>query len=99
MPELSDLTPARLAVGETTPVPDTELTATLEDYRFARGLTEDGKDTVIAWARIRLEAPDGRTETVEWDYYQPAEAMGQRFYLGGSRSEVLLYALPGTGPR
>lgn len=99
MPEgaktLADLTPTRLTSQEPVAVEDTDLRATLTEWSYGRGRGDDGRERVIAWAEIRFEAPDGTTEDVHWSFSQQAHAMGHRFYLTGSRSEVLLYTLPG----
>jgi hypothetical protein len=91
---LSDLTPAVLVGGTAVPVPGSDLQATLVDYRFSRGRDEQGNEKLIAWAEIRLAGADGDEESVRWDFYTTNEAFESRLYLAGSRSEVLLYALP-----
>lgn len=91
---LSDLTPARLVEGEPVPVPGAAATATLLEWRYGRGRTETGRETLIAWARVRLDTGDGDPIEARWRFGERMHVRGQAFYLTGSRSEVLLYGLP-----
>lgn len=85
---LAELTPARLELDVAVPVPETRLTATLLERSYGRG-----RDGLASRARIRLDGPDGASDTLDGPFYQAFTALGRRFYLGGSRSETLLYAL------
>jgi hypothetical protein len=88
------LKPITLTQNVAVPLPGTELTATLQDYRYGRGRDASGQEKVSAWANIQLTLPDGRQETVRWVFYETREIFGYRLHLDGSRSEVLIYVLP-----
>lgn len=90
----SQLKPITLTQNVAVPLPGTELTATLQDYRYGRGRDASGQEKVSAWAKIQLTLPDGRQETVHWVFYETREIFGYRLHLDGSRSEVLIYVLP-----
>jgi hypothetical protein len=98
MPEtgktLAEMTPTRLLLDQSVPVVDTDLHAVLLDFRYGRAAAPGGGDREHAWAAIRLEAPDGTTSDVRWHFEEKPEILGHRFYVTGSRSEVLLYTLP-----
>lgn len=94
--QLSDLTPVELVTERAVEIPGTRLTATLLDWRYGRGRSPSGEDELNAWAQIRFESGCGDTDEVEWRFYQTGASMGHRFYLAGSRSQVLLYLLPPT---
>ena len=76
------------------PVPGSDLEATLHQHRYGRGLAEDGTPTVIKWAEVRFTAPGRNDVGGRYSLDTTYRIHGQRCYLTGSRSEVLVYALP-----
>jgi len=88
--KLSDLTPARLVMNEPVALPETDLTVTLLDYRYNR--KHGGQ--LSAWASLRIARGDEQVEPGRWKFSETREVLGHRLHVRGSRSEVLLYALP-----
>jgi len=88
--KLSDLTPARLVMNEPVALPETDLTVTLLDYRYNR--KRDGK--LSAWASVRIARGEEQVDLDRWEFSETREVLGHRLHLRGSRSEVLVYALP-----
>lgn len=91
--QLSDLEPARAIAGTAVPVPGSSISVTLLDHRYGRGRTEGGRPIVIKWAKLRFSSAD-RTHSERFDLDETHDVLGRRLYITGSRSEVLVYALP-----
>lgn len=90
---LNQRTPARLEIDAAVPVPETPFTATMLRRTYAHGRSPEGRRMLVSSATIRLDAPGDTSETIQGPFYQTYDALGSRFYLDGSRSETLLYAL------
>lgn len=77
-------------MGEAVALPDTELEVTLLEYRYNRKRS----GALSAWAEIRVTRGDEQVEPGRWPFSETREVLGHRLHLRGSRSEVLVYALP-----
>ena len=97
-PGLADLTPARMVIDEAVELPGSEILVRMERYRYGRGLTEDGRPTVIKWAELTFSKAGSDDVSGRYDLDRSYEVLGERVYLTGSRSEVLVYALPPSPP-
>jgi hypothetical protein len=91
-----DSTRARIAMGETAPLPGSNLSATVLDLGTGHRIDAEGRRVGYARAQIRFEADDGRSETVSWgpEMSQTATVLGYRLYASIMRSEVTLWVLP-----
>jgi hypothetical protein len=87
-----------LVVNETVDLPGSELQVTMERYRYGRGLTEDGRPTVVKWAELIFSKAGSHDVSSRYDLDRSYEVLGERVYITGSRSEVLVYALPPSPP-
>jgi hypothetical protein len=91
---LSDIEPARTIAGKDVPIPETDLEVRLDEYRYRRGRTAGGKSTLVKWAKLRFRSAAGEEEQGRFWLDESHEVLGRRLYVTGSRSEVLVYALP-----
>ena len=98
LPSLSDLTPARLVEGVAVGVPESELMVTMARYRYGRGVTEDGRARVIKWAELTFSKEGKPDVSGRYDLDRTYVLLDERVYITGSRSEVLVYALPSPPP-
>ena len=96
--QLSDLEPAVAATGAPTPVPGSDIEVMLVDYRYGRGVDDAGNPTTIKWAVLTFGSPCHDDVCNRFVLDETHEVFGRRLYITGSRSQVLVYALPEDAP-
>lgn len=96
--QLSDLEPAVAVTGAPTPVPGSDIEVMLVDYRYGRGVDDAGNPTTIKWAVLNFASPCHDDVCDRFALDETHEVLGRRLYITGSRSQVLVYALPEVGP-